>query len=206
MINFNKLKDLFPELDIQCLKDGLEAYEIEDEEEIIAFLAQAAHESGRFKHKVENLNYSAKALAATWPSRFSNPDKTPNNIALSIERKPQLIANKVYNGRGGNNKNGDDGWNYRGRGYIQLTFKNNYFDIGNSLFAVGLLDSPIELINNPDLVSQDDYAIYTAIAFWDLNCRKVYKDFKALTKKINGGLIGYEDRLKLKDEITKALK
>ena len=171
-----------------------------DLNEQINFLAQIIHESGYFKHTTENLNYSASGLAATWPNRFANAYKTPNETANRIARNPQLIANAVYNGRLGNNKQGNDGWNYRGRGYIQLTGKANYQSMSEYLFNKGYIDRKDLFVNQPDLVATPYYAVLTAVAFWAQNkCWDGKGDIEYITKKINGGKIGLDDRKKIRD-------
>ena len=185
---------------VEYIEQYLDAFNIDTLDEQVNFLAQVIHESGHFKHKVENLNYSAEGLAKTWPSRFANKDKTPNDKAKSIARNQQLIANAVYNGRMGNDKDGDDGWNYRGRGYIQLTGKDNYKTIGQYLYDNRVVDDPLIFINNPDLVAEDQYAVATAIAYWVKNkCWDGVGDIVKITKKINGGTIGLDDRKKIRE-------
>lgn len=155
------------------------------------FLAQVLHESNEFKATVENLNYSATGLAATWPKRFANSDKSPNNVALSIARKPEQIANIVYANRMGNGDvSSGDGWKYRGRGLIQLTGKTNY-DVCSK--AIG-----IDIVNNPDKVTNPEVAVETACWFWKRNNLSHLAnegDFERVTRLINGGVHGLESRL-----------
>jgi putative chitinase len=164
------------------------------------FFAQCAHESGNFSLFVENLNYNASALTATWPKRF-NADN-----AAQYARQPEKIANKVYGGRLGNGEESTgDGWKFRGRGAIQLTGRDNY-----KAFA-DYMKKP-EIVQNPDLVSAD-YPIESALFFFERNnlwaiCDSGVNDasITKLTEKINGGHIGLEDRKKNTYEYAKILK
>ena len=163
-----------------------EKFEIKTSERVAAFIGQCQHESGGFKHLTENLNYSGDALRRVWPSRF----KTDQDAA-PYHRSPEKIANKVYANRMGNGDEASgDGWKYRGRGVIQLTGKSNYEAAG------AFLD--IKIIENPDLVSEPEFAMLTAGWFWnsrDLNKYADNKDYITLTKRINGGTIGLQDRI-----------
>jgi putative chitinase len=149
------------------------------------------HESGGFRFLKENLNYSAAALMRTWPSRFPDMD-----IAEKYERNPEMIANKVYGGRMGNTEDGD-GAKYIGRGLIQLTGKENYKNCSDGI--------GVDLVANPDLLSDPQYAALSAGWFWNkrnLNASSDLMDIVGMTKKINGGVIGLEDR---KAKINKVL-
>lgn len=149
-----------------------------------AFLAQCAHESGGFRSLIENLNYSAQGLMTTWPQRF------PFQIAALYARQPEKIANRAYGNRLGNGDEASgDGWRYRGRGVIQLTGKNNYQACGAAL--------KLDLVKSPELVEQLLHACRTAGWFWssrNLNVLADAGDFVGITKGINGGLNGLEDR------------
>lgn len=148
------------------------------------FAGQLSHESFDFKITSENLNYSAERLLQVFPKYFNE-----KNVIL-YARKPIRIANRVYANRMGNVNIGD-GWKYRGRGYIQLTGKNNY-----SAFSKFIGE---DCVSNPDLVSQK-YALESAIwFFFENNIFAICKDLsdesiKKVTKKINGGLNGFADR------------
>lgn len=152
-----------------------------------AFVAQVAHESGRLEHVEENLNYSATALLRTFPTHFSPAD------AARYERKPQAIANRVYANRMGNKTEiSGDGWQYRGRGLIQITGLDNYRACG---IATGL-----SLVANPDLLLQPEAAALSAAWYWSAHgCNELADrdDFAGITKRINGGLNGQADRLAL---------
>jgi putative chitinase len=165
------------------LQETFEKYQINTPKRQACFIGQCMHESGGFKHLKENLNYSAKALMNTWPSRFPDAD-----IAEKYARQPEMIANKVYGGRMGNTEDGD-GAKYIGRGLIQLTGKDNYMAFGE---AIGE-----DLVSNPQLVEQPRYAALSAGWFWNkrgLNALADAMDIETLTKRINGGNIGIDDR------------
>jgi putative chitinase len=173
------------------LQETFEKYEINTPKRQACFIGQCMHESGGFKFLKENLNYSAKALMATWPSRFPDAD-----TAEKFARQPEMIANKVYSGRMGNTEDGD-GAKYIGRGLIQLTGKDNYRAFGE---AIGE-----DLVANPQLVEQPRYAALSAGWFWNkrgLNALADAMDITTLTVRINGGKIGIDDRIA---KINKAL-
>jgi putative chitinase len=151
------------------------------------FFAQCAHESGGFKTFNENLNYGAKGLLGTFKKYF--PDAA---TAGKYERKPEMIANRVYGGRMGNGpEESGDGFRYCGRGLIQLTGKNNY------TFFAGSLEMPVEDV--PEYLATFEGAVQSACWFWEsnnLNREADAGDIKTMTRKINGGFIGLEDRIK----------
>jgi putative chitinase len=166
------------------------------------FISQTAHESGDYKRLEENLNYDAAGLARVWPSRYK--DKAtgkPNALAVQLSRKPEMIANHTYANRYGN---GDvasgDGWKYKGRGIIQCTFKANYAECSKALFN----DSNV-LINNPELLLVPEHAVNSALWYWKSRNLHKIDDIKALTTKINGGLIGLDDRTKRFNSILSTL-
>ena len=165
------------------LQETFEKYQINTPKRQACFIGQCMHESGGFKFLRENLNYSAKALMNTWPSRFPDAD-----TAEKYARQPEMIANKVYGGRMGNTEDGD-GAKYIGRGLIQLTGKDNYTAFGE---AIGE-----DLVANPQLVEEPRYAALSAGWFWNkrgLNALADAMDIETLTKRINGGSIGIDDR------------
>jgi putative chitinase len=173
------------------LQETFEKYQINTPKRQACFIGQCMHESGGFKFLKENLNYSAKALMNTWPSRFPDAD-----IAEKYERQPSKIADKVYSGRMGNTEDGD-GAKYIGRGLIQLTGKDNYKAFGE---AIGE-----DLVANPQLVEEPRYAALSAGWFWNkrgLNALADAMDITTLTVRINGGKIGIDDRIA---KINKAL-
>jgi putative chitinase len=176
---------------LEPLQETFEKYQINTPKRQACFIGQCMHESGGFKFLKENLNYSAKALMNTWPSRFPDMD-----VAEKYERQPSKIADKVYSGRMGNTEDGD-GAKYIGRGLIQLTGKDNYRAFGE---AIGE-----DLVANPELVEQPRYAALSAGWFWNkrgLNALADAMDITTLTVRINGGKIGIDDRIA---KINKAL-
>jgi len=165
------------------LNDCFDKYSINTSERQACFLAQVMHESNSFKNLSENLNYSAQGLMRTWPSRFPDLD-----VAEKYEHNPEKIANKVYAGRMGNIEEGD-GWKYHGRGLIQLTGRENYANFG--------LNAGVDVLSNPDLLTTPEYASLSAGWYWNkrnLNELADKMDIEGITKKINGGTIGLEDR------------
>ena len=151
-----------------------------------AFLGQCGHECGNFRILEENLNYKAATLMKLWPKRFPTLE-----IANQYAGNPKKIANNVYASRMGNrDESSGDGYRFRGRGCIQLTGYSNYFHAGQAL--------GVDFVANPDLVSKPVYAILTAAWFWAThNCNALAEasDWVGLTKKINGGTIGLDDRV-----------
>jgi putative chitinase len=176
---------------LEPLNDVFAKYELNTPKRQAAFIGQCAHESGNFKILQENLNYSAEGLMKTWPSRFPTKE-----VADQYARQPAKIAGKVYNGRLGNT-NEEEASKYLGRGLIQLTGKENYEHCGSNL--------GVDLLSNPDLLSDPQYATLSAGWFWNkkgLNALADAQDYETMTKRINGGLIGLDDR---KAKIAKAL-
>ncbi len=151
------------------------------------FLAQTAHESGGFLRVLENLNYSAVGLRATFPKYF----KTDTDAAL-YARQPERIANRVYASRIGNGpEESGDGWKYRGRGLIQVTGRDNYRACSVTVYADD------RLLTQPELLERPDGAVASACWYWhsrSLNVPADKDDLEAVTRKINGGLTGLEDR------------
>jgi putative chitinase len=173
------------------LEETFVKYDISTPQRQASFIGQCAHESGNFKTLQENLNYSAEGLMKTWPSRFPTKE-----MADQYARQPAKIAGKVYNGRLGNTSE-EEAAQYLGRGLIQLTGKENYANCGTAL--------GIDLVGNPTLLIEPKYAALSAGWFWNkkgLNSLADSGDFETMTKRINGGLIGLEDR---KAKIAKAL-
>ncbi|WP_034065441.1 glycoside hydrolase family 19 protein [Pseudomonas aeruginosa] len=158
-----------------------------------AFLAQVGHESAQFMRLVENLNYSARGLANTWPSRYRGADGQPNALAQRLARNPQAIANNAYANRNGNgDESSGDGWRFRGRGLLQITGRSNYRAAGAGL---GL---PLEA--EPELLEQPEYAARSSAWWWvahGLNGLADCGEFAAITRRINGGLNGQAERLEL---------
>jgi len=171
---------------VEPLEEVFHRYEINTPERQAAFIGQCAHESMNFTRLEENMNYSAEALMKTWPGRFPTME-----VAKQYARNPEKIANKVYGGRMGNGtEETGDGWLYHGRGLIQLTGKDNYTLAGDAL--------NMDFIHSPDYVLVPKYAALTAGWYWNkrqLNKEADAKDYTGMTKKINGGTIGLDDRV-----------
>ena len=153
---------------------------------IAHFMAQIEHESG-LRPISENLNYSAKRLLQIFPKYF-NTEK-----ALLYANKPQLIANKVYADRMGNgSEDSGEGWKYRGRGFIQITGKENYYHLH--------IDTDLDCLKNPDLLLDEANAMVSAAWFWNLkglNKLADKDDIVGITKRVNGALNGIEHRKEL---------
>jgi putative chitinase len=152
---------------------------------IAAIMAQASHESGGFKTLEENLSYGASALKSLFGKYFQDVDPK------EYERKPEKIANRIYGSRMGNGPEASgDGWKYRGRGFIQMTGKQNYADAGKSI--------GVDLIGNPDLAADPKIAAQIVVWFFKKNIKRItdWANVEQITKVVNGGLIGLEDRKK----------
>ena len=165
------------------LNETFAKYDISTPKRQACFIGQCMHESGGFKILQENLNYSAAALMRTWPSRFPDLD-----TADKYAHNPELIASKVYAGRMGNTTPEEAG-KYIGRGLIQLTGKDNYKTASDALNE--------DLLANPQLVEEPRYAALSAGWFWNkkgLNAMADSMDIETMTKRINGGTIGLDDR------------
>jgi putative chitinase len=154
---------------------------------IAHFMAQIEHESG-LKPISENLNYSAAGLRKTFKKYFPTIE-----LANKYARKPEMIANKVYANRMGNgNETSGEGWKYRGRGFLQITGKENYYRLAN--------DTDIDCLKKPDLLLEEANAMISALWFWNLkglNQLADKDDIVGITKKINGGLNGIVPRKQL---------
>lgn len=172
----------------QKYKTLFEKYGVNTPLRIAHFMAQIEHESG-LKPISENLNYSQAGLLATFGKYFNN---SPND-AKKYARQPEKIANRVYANRMGNsNEVSGEGWKYRGRGFIQITGKENYFRLAN--------DTDIDCLKNPDLLLEEANAMISALWFWNLkglNALADKDDIISITKRINGGLNGLEHRKEL---------
>jgi putative chitinase len=172
---------------LECLNTILPEYEIDSPERVAAFLAQCAHESGGFKAIKENLNYKASSLRKVFPKYFPTDE-----LAEQYAHNQEAIANRVYGNRMGNgDEHSGDGYAYCGRGLIQLTGHDNY-----KAFADSLSSSMEEIV---EFLQTFEGCVQSACWFWetnDLNTLADSGDIKAMTKRINGGYIGLEDRIK----------
>jgi putative chitinase len=195
-LKLENLKGHIPDNVITQIPETAAKFGIDTPLKLAHFLAQCGHESGGFKLTQENLNYSAQGLKNIFPKYF------PGNLSESYARNPQKIASKVYGGRMGNGpESTGEGFKFRGRGYIQLTGKDNYTAFGKAINE--------DVISNPDLVSTK-YPLLSAAWFFSKNCLKRCVDatdatVTSVTKCVNGGTIGLPDRLKHFKEYYKLL-
>jgi putative chitinase len=193
------LKGHVPDSVVSQIPDTAAKFNITTPLRLSHFLAQCGHESGGFKALVENLNYGSKGLLGTFPKYFNL------TTATQYERKPEMIASKVYGGRMGNgDESTKDGWKFRGRGYIQLTGKSNYMAFDKFVTE--------NIIESPDLVATK-YPLMSAAWFFDKNglwavCDKgaTTEVVTSVTKRVNGGVIGLADRIKHFNEYYALLK
>ena len=198
-MNLDKLKGHIPDAVISQLPDTMAKYNITTPLRLAHFLAQCGHESAGFKAVNENLNYSVDGLKRIFGKYF------PGTLAEGYARQPEKIASKVYGNRMGNgNEASKEGWKYRGRGYIQLTGKDNY-----KAFDATVDD---DILNNPDLVATK-YPLMSAAWFFERGkiwavCDKGSdkSTVTSVTMKVNGGTIGLEDRIKHFNEYYNLLK
>lgn len=168
---------------------------IQTDNQLAMFIAQCAHESADFQKFQENLNYSSDGLRKTFPKYFPGTTSEKygyikNKAGVIVQKADQAgIANIVYANRMGNGPAASgDGWKYRGRGVVQLTGKDNY-----TRFQKWLGDP--EILSNPDkILSSAKLIVLTGVFFWDVNKLQEISDFVLLTKRVNGGTIGLEDR------------
>jgi putative chitinase len=189
-MNIEKLKGHIPDGVLAQIPDTMQKFELNTALRLAHFLAQTGHESGGFKATTENLNYGAKGLLSIFKKYFPTEAK-----AKEYERKPEKIANLVYGGRMGNGPEASgEGFKFRGRGYIQLTGKDNY----KAFDAV----VPEDILANPDLVATK-YPLLSAAWFFHKNGLHKIADKGAtdavvteVTKRVNGGTIGLADRIK----------
>jgi putative chitinase len=197
-LNLEKLKGHVPDAVIAQIPDTAAKFNITTNLRLAHFLAQCGHESGGFKAINENLNYGAKGLLGVFPKYFNAAS------AAQYERKPEMIASKVYANRMGNGDEASkEGWKFRGRGYIQLTGKSNYTNFTKFIGE--------DCVANPDLVATK-YPLASAAFFFNSNnlwaiCDKGADDatVTAVTKRVNGGTIGLADRIKHFKEFYSAL-
>ena len=174
------------------LIDTFIKYNISTTQRQACFIGQCQHESNNFKTLEENLHYSADGLIRVWPSRF-----TDKIVADAYANNPEKIANKVYAGRMGNgDEESGDGWAFHGRGLIQLTGRDSYDRFGK---AIGVV-----FTDQPQLLVEPNYAALSAGWFWNktgLNDLADAQEYGQMTKRINGGTLGLDDRIV---RITKA--
>jgi putative chitinase len=189
-LKLDKLKGHIPANVIAMIPDTAARFGINTPLRLAHFLAQCGHESGGFKATQENLNYSAKGLLGIFKKYFPTVA-----LARAYERKPEMIASRVYGGRMGNGAEATrEGYKFRGRGYIQLTGKENYTAFGKSIGE--------DMTVNPDKVASQ-YALLSAAWFFSKNgLHKIADEGSSdavvtkITKRVNGGTIGLADRIK----------
>jgi putative chitinase len=198
-LNLSALKGHIPDSVIAQIPDTAKKFGITTNLRLAHFLAQCGHESGGFKAVTENLNYSADGLVKIFGKYFNS------TTAAGYARNPEKIASKVYGNRMGNgNESTKEGFKFRGRGYIQLTGKENYTKFGKFIGE--------DIASNPDLVATK-YPLASAAFFFNSNglwaiCDKGADDatVTAVTKRVNGGTIGLADRIKHFKEYYNLLK
>jgi putative chitinase len=198
-LKLENLKGHIPDAVIAQIPETAQKFNITNPLRLAHFLAQCGHESAGFKAIQENLNYSADGLKKIFPKYF------PGNLAEGYARNPEKIASKVYGGRMGNgDETTKEGFKFRGRGYIQLTGKDNYTRFGKFIGE--------DTVANPDLVATK-YPLASAAFFFDSNklweiCDRGSDDatVTAVTKRVNGGTIGLPDRIKHFKEYFALLK
>jgi putative chitinase len=178
-------KETVLEANLAAINHAFDVYQINTPLRASHFLAQIAHESGCLNFTEENLNYGAQLLVKVFPHFFPNMI-----VAMPYDHKPQAIANVIYANRMGNgDAASNDGWNFRGRGAIQITGKLNYSALCQVL--------GVDLIKNPDLLEQPQYSMLAAGNYWKtrgLNELADHDDILTITKKINGGTNGLDER------------
>jgi putative chitinase len=183
-MNIKNLEKALPASVFRQLDLLVSKYQMNTINRMSHFLAQCAHESGNWRVFEENLNYSAAGLLGTFPRHFTQA------TADQYARKPQMIANRVYGNRMGNGDEASgDGWKFRGRGFIQLTGKNNYTAFNATV--------PKDVIASPELVA-GEYALESAAWFWVTNKLNQLSDtgtVQQVTQRVNGGQHGITDRV-----------
>jgi putative chitinase len=198
-LKLENLKGHIPDAVIAQIPETAKKFNITTPLRLAHFLSQCGHESAGFKAVQENLNYSADGLKKIFPKYF------PGNLAESYSKNPEKIASKVYGGRMGNgDETTKEGFKFRGRGFLQLTGKDNYTKFGKFIGE--------DTVSNPDLVATK-YPLASAAFFFDSNklwaiCDKGADDatVTAVTKRVNGGTIGLPDRIKHFKEYFALLK
>ena len=181
---------------VDALNETFQRFNITSVDQRASFIGQCSHECNKFKTLEENLNYKAETLIKLWPKRFPSLED-----ANQYAHRPEKIANHIYSNRGGNGDEASgDGWKYHGRGCIQLTFKDNYYHCGQALGE--------DLVSKPQLVAQPRFAALSAGWFWSTHgCNELAlkRDWVNLTKRINGGTFGLDERISLTNKAIQSL-
>ena len=188
MVNAEQLAKLHIGADwVDALNETFSRFNINTKNQQAMFIGQCSHECGNFRLLEENLNYRAETLMKLWPKRFPSLE-----FAKQYEKNPRKIANSVYANRMGNRDEASgDGYRFRGRGALQCTGHSTYFHAGKAL--------GVDFVMQPDLIATPKYAALTAGWFWEthkLNPPSDALDYTKVTKIINGGTIGLDDRIK----------
>ena len=188
MVNAEQLQRLHIGAEwVDALNETFTRFNLTTNNQKAMFIGQCSHECGNFRLLEENLNYRAETLMKLWPKRFPSLE-----FAKQYEKNPKKIANSVYANRMGNRDEASgDGYRFRGRGALQCTGHSTYFHAGKAL--------GVDFVMQPDLVATPKYAALTAGWFWDthkLNPPADALDYTKVTKIINGGTIGLDDRIK----------
>jgi len=188
MVNAEQLKQLHIGAEwVDALNETFARFNLTTNNQKAMFIGQCSHESGNFRLLQENLNYKAATLMKLWPKRFPTLE-----VANQYAGNARAIANKVYADRMGNRDEASgDGYRFRGKGLVQLTGHSNHFHAGKAL--------GVDFVMQPDLVATPKYAALTAGWFWEthkLNPPADALDYTKVTKIINGGTIGLDDRIK----------
>jgi len=201
MITLEQFKKILPGCKdpavwVDMLNKHLPNYGITHRVQIAQFIAQTGHESAHYTVLKENLNYSAEGLRKVFSKYFPNDD-----FAKQYARQPERIASRVYANRMGNgNEASGDGWMFRGRGIIQITGKNNYHYCSEFLFQ------DKRLLVDPSMLLEPEYAVMSACWFWSANDINAHADdIKTVTRIINGGYHGIEDRTNIYHAALKVL-
>ena len=181
---------------VEPLNDTFQRFNISTKEEQACFIGQFSYESNHFRDLSENLNYKPETLMRLWPKRFPTMDE-----AMKYAHKPELIANHIYANRMGNRDEASgDGWRFRGSAICQLTGHDNFFHAGKAL--------GVDLVANPDLARTPKYAAPIGGWFWSTHgCNRLAeaKDYNGLTKVINGGLFGADQRIAVMKQAEQVL-
>jgi len=188
MVNAEQLQRLHIGAEwVDALNETFSRFNLTTNNQKAMFIGQCSHECGNFRLLEENLNYRAETLMKLWPKRFPSLE-----FAKQYEKNPKKIANSVYANRMGNRDEASgDGYRFRGRGALQCTGHSTYFHAGKAL--------GVDFVMQPDLIATPKYAALTAGWFWEthkLNPPSDALDYTKVTKIINGGTIGLDDRIK----------
>lgn len=194
-VDISKLKGVVPDEVWDQLNTVQTHFNINTTLRLTHFLSQLSHESDKFRFKVENLNYRADQLYSMFRKYFPTME-----LALKYEKLPERIGNRIYANRMGNGSEfSGDGFKYRGRGFIQITGKDNYIEFGKFLFKLGSAEN---VVIYPTLVT-DKYPLLSSVWFWKINDLNTIADLGSdvetitkMTKRINGGKNGLENRIK----------